>query len=797
MRNLKPVRLYLHICLIGIAVALCPGASLAQQATPTMAQRQSSQIGRVQQNQQNRQVQRGQQVRQQSTSANTVRDASPSATLSGSGKSGRSGIRVNSASSAFEPAKNHSIEYGSVPELGPEATMTLSGPMTAIEFLDTLSLATGWNIVATPAIDDLVLRFWVNELSPAQAIEVLKFNGLYYEFDPKTSFLYVMTSEELLQRRYGGIQDHEFFIEHADLADMEAVLVSLMSPAGRIIADPRTSSILVFDTLDNLEYMVRTVGDLDVPLKPITIDFNYVDADILFDSIEPLLSERGQLQIDPRTHRLIVIDRATNQKDIRNVVEMMDRPLETRSWILNYADPTDIADQVESLVPREMGTIVVNEDIHQITITAIPHRLREIAKLINQWDKKRSQVQIEAYLLTASTNVSRNLGINWSYFGSNGSDPFSLQVGSGGSPDFSTPPGSGQSFTIGQLPRAVALLNPLTGLPITDLAGNTILDGFRGNKVSAVINYLESTGDVTILAHPRVTVQDGEEALFENTTQVPFSQSTSQFGSNVSNSFNSVSTISFIDVGTILRVLPRIAQEGNILLDITSEDSNFIPVTFVANGQENTVPQKTQNRARTQVLVHDQDTIVLGGLRTSNFSDEVDRIPFLGNLPIIGRIFRSTRKEHMHSELLIFITPTIIDTRTHPEAIKLARADDDIAVAMRHDKKGAFGRAVDKLSKRQNEINVAIGQLGGILARGKFVTLESLRKIMEDVNEPAAVRVVIREHPRAPEAIAQRITEMAEEAGLKVSENNFTSAFVPSMNRPETVDIGSSETDQP
>ena len=80
--------------------------------------------------------------------------------------------------------------------------------------------------------------------------------------------------------------------------------------------------------------------------------------------------------------------------------------------------------------------------------------------------------------------------------------------------------------------------------------------------------------------------------------------------------------------------------------------------TIVSADQVSSVPQKTQNRAETLVLVHDKDTIVLGGLRTANFSDTTDSVPLLGSIPLLGRLFRSPRKNHAHSELLIFITTT-------------------------------------------------------------------------------------------------------------------------------------------
>ena len=603
---------------------------------------------------------------------------------------------------------------------------------------------------------ELTLDFWTNEVSPKQAVAILRFNDIHYEYDPDSMFLFVMTKAELLERQHGRLIEYEFEVRYADLSDVEIVLASLLSPAGRLIADPVSAKVLVIDTQDNIDYMKRAVGEIDAWRESQAFELLHVDAEVLMYSVEALLSEGGTMDLDPRTNTLVVTDRPQRLARIAEVVEVLDRELETRTWVIDYADPVEIAESLERIVPEAMGSVVVNEAVHQITVTATPYRLNEIDQRILSWDKKRRQVQIEAYLATASQGFMRNLGINWSYVTTLDGDPLSIEVGSPIRTDGTSP-----------------------GLLLGALTGSQRVT-FLSDNLSAVIDSLDTADDATILAHPRITVQDGEEALFENTTQVPFASSTTTFGNNNNSNLNSNTQIEFIDVGTILRVTPRISTGNTVLLDIAAEDSSFVSVTILANGQENTLPQKTQNKAETQVLVQDQQTILLGGLRTTNFKDTVDRMPVLGGLPLIGRVFRSTEKDHQDRELLIFLTPTIVGENTQPEAVRLAQFDEAVAETMRNDARTALGRIRQKMNGGKNELTVSVGQNGGLLVEAGFVSIDELREILMEAENPKSKTLIMREHPRAPENVAVQITELAEARGMKIRYDSQRMPFVPS-----------------
>ncbi|MBM3289717.1 MAG: hypothetical protein FJY92_06160, partial [Candidatus Hydrogenedentes bacterium] len=587
---------------------------------------------------------------------------------------------------AFEPILNESIPEVDLPDEGELITLNAAdSAVSVIEVLDAVATATGWNVVASQGVEKETIRFWVRDVMPRQVMEILKFNHIHYDFDPNTRFLYVMLDGEFLERKFGDLKRYEFKVSHADVMDIEQVLNGLMSATGRLISDPRTGNIIVWDTQANLDAMRETVKQLDVPLEPRVFMLKHIQADDLLDTIESLLSERGLAQADPRANSIVVTDLPARQDQIGEMIEALDKPLITKTWTLRYIEPKAVAERLENIVSEEVGVITMDEDTHQVSLTATQARVDEVDKMVQDWDVKGQQVQIETFLVSASSNVIRNLSLDWAYFDEISGVPFSIQSGNS-KPDYTGAPEAGQRANVGRYPYRAFLRDDFTNSTIQEvsnpggneagkLTGNTILDpDFKGNRVAVVLDYLDSTGELQILARPRVTVQDGEEATFENTTDKPF-QSVGFTGyggtvidnGGVNDPINDVSSrvipgqVQFIKVGTILKVKPRVNDESNILMTIETEESTAEDKTIIAGGLASTVPQKTQNKAETQVLVNDGQTIVIGGLRSVTVKDDVERVPLLGDLPFVGRLFKTTKKDHLDRELAVFITPTIVD----------------------------------------------------------------------------------------------------------------------------------------
>jgi len=752
---------------------------------------------------------------------------------------------------AAEPAKfeaifQRKVDYPPLPE-GGEMMMELTGPMTVSEFMEDIRIATLWNILISESVQGRPLDFLVTEATPQQAMEILKFHDLYYEYDPDTKYLYVMSVAEWQEREFGDLEQHTFALEHidgeylyamirallssrgsaipdvrtrhihvwdtadnialmkaaaekadvplrkrefrvayADFADIQAALASMLSGNGSLLPDSRTSTILVWDQADVLARMEDALATIDVPVAARTFYVSHVHVDDLIDYLEVMISERGIIQIDPRYNAVIVTDLPGRLDRIEETLAVLDRELETRTWVIDYADLDFVADQIAARIPAEMGEIVVQREVHQITVTGIPSRLDEIDTLIRVWDVQRRQVQIEAFIVEVGSDVEREFNINWSYFGSSDGRPIFIDGGEGFTPDRG-------NLNVGQLPYSVPLYGPLqldaagrlVRPPVTNIEGENVISRIGGNNLAVTLEYLDRKNKATVLSSPRVAVQDGEEATFENKTEVPFVSATTFFNTGAANNFgtiNNTNRVEFIDVGTILRVLPRITTKNNILLDISAEDSNFVEVRILANDLQSTVPQKTVRKAVTQLRIQSGDTVVLGGLRRDRAGQTENRTPLLGDLPGIGRIFRYPNRQSMKNTLLIFITPTIVDEFTDPQARMLAAAEESIAGDHRHNQKSLWGRIANAASRRQNEIAIAVGQHGDIHAEGERADLAGLAELFAEA--PANVKAVLRRHPRAPEATITGILELALESDRKLEFDEDLVPLVPRYRDP-------------
>ena len=704
------------------------------------------------------------------------------------------GARTTAGQIGFDPRLRHAIEYVDPPDEGDPITvgdgMTREGKIPVVELLDMISLATNWNIVSSEAVEAIQVRIWGTNRRPAELLRMLRFFGVYYDWNDEERLLSVMTVEEHVSALYGSIERKEFTIKYAEVADMEAILTALKSPNGLIVVDPRTSQIIVWDAPDNLEEMSSTIVRLDQPLTQEVLSLKYIGSDDVLDSVESMLSEVGLAHSDPRSNTILVRDLPSRQEDIRTMMAALDQRLDTRTWTLNYIEPEVVEERLGNLVPEEMGPVSIDEDTHQISVTAIPELLDEIATIIADWDVKPKQVHIDAYLVSASISVSRGLGISWSYFDERAGSPFALRSGST-TPDYSTAPSEGQQLTIGTLPYQVPLYNFWTGNAITDAEGNTVLNPeFKGNRISAVLDFLDEQGEVKILSRPRVTVLDGEEAVFENTEERPYQEGGyySYGGTDTDNAnYNRVIPlqVQFIEVGTILEVTPRINEEGTILMEIAAEDSTAENATVLVGDQESTIPQKRKSKVETAVMVGDSQTLVIGGLRSTNIEDQVNRVPFLGDIPLFGRLFRDTQKDHTQREFLIFLTPSIVDEFTQPEAGKLAKWEEDASGALRHSSKSLMGRMKDRMYRGENEIGISIGHTGTMFCDGEEVEMEGVQTLLNELPNPKTKTLVLRRDPNAPPEIAVEIAEIAMERGIRVEYDEGPSPYVPAK-RPAT-----------
>jgi len=343
-------------------------------------------------------------------------------------------------------------------------------------------------------------------------------------------------------------------------------------------------------------------------------------------------------------------------------------PLHTQAFQLNYTKADDVARALTgqggsggsgagsantSRLLSTRGTVLSEPRTNQLFVSDIPSKLEEVQAMITRIDIASRQVMIEARIVQASDNFGRALGVKL------GADTFpginlggnSNAVSVGGNYEavgYQTGQITGTApYTDTQFVNFPAQAGVVSSTATAATFALSLFSASASRFLNLELSALEEDGTGRIISSPRVITADQVQAVVESGEELPYQQATS----------SGATSVTFQKANIRLQVTPQITPEGNVILDVeVNKDS--IGQSTSAGFAINT------NHVKTTALVENGGTVVLGGLFQQTESNVVDKIPFLGDIPVLGNLFKSTTKLVTRSELLIFITPRIITDRT-------------------------------------------------------------------------------------------------------------------------------------
>ncbi len=334
----------------------------------------------------------------------------------------------------------------------------------------------------------------------------------------------------------------------------------------------------------------------------------------------------------------------------RQIAELA--PLQTEFIRVRYASAADIvalfdsggAEGTASLIsPR--GSVIVDERTNSLLITDTAAKLREVRDLIDLVDIPIRQVMIEARIVIAQSDVAQSLGIRWGGAGVNINDDDVTSV----SGDLDNVTSINTDISQGLVPEVNfpgALLVDLgvSGASGSFAVGYTSADLFLAAELTA----LETSGSGEVVSQPKVITGDKQQATIKSGTEIPFQES----------SASGETTTSFKEAVLALNVTPNITPDDRILLDlIINQDSVG---DLVPSGTGGFIPSIDTTQLTTQVLVGNGETVVLGGVFRTEDVESTSKVPFLGDIPYLGYLFKTTSSQQTKTETLIFITPRIL-----------------------------------------------------------------------------------------------------------------------------------------
>lgn len=412
----------------------------------------------------------------------------------------------------------------------------------------------------------------------------------------------------------------------------------------------------------------------------------YVNPQDITRTLSPLMSKDGSIIAYPATNSLIVTDSVHNIKKIESLIKALDVPApegkgKINVYYLKHANAEDIAKVLSSLVARIPAappgapppagipsaatilegavTITADKATNSLIIVASPIDYETIKEVVQKLDIRRRQVYVEAAIVEMSLAKQRELG-------------FEFQAVNPIKPGEITAAGGTNFGNIGnavvQGPAGLASMN---GLAVGAVKGTFTFKGVEYLNVGALLRALQTDGDVNILSTPNILTTDNQKAEIMVGENIPFVTGQTQTAATGGGSI--LTSVERKDVGITLKLTPQITSDDNVKLDIYQEISS---VTATAGLNPNIVGPSTSKRsASTTVVIKDRETMVIGGLIRDNVTTTTSKVPLLGDIPLLGWLFKSKTTKVEKTNLMIFITPYII--KNEEDAADITRKKSD------------------------------------------------------------------------------------------------------------------------
>ena len=413
----------------------------------------------------------------------------------------------------------------------------------------------------------------------------------------------------------------------------------------QLLADASGQNIVVSDSVTgNVTLRLQNVPwdqALDIVLRTKGLDKRRQD-NVIIVAPQAELAAREKAELAAR-------------KDVQELA-----PLRSEYLQVNYAKAQDMAGLIKTqsnslLSPR--GSVAVDDRTNTLLLQDTADRLADVRRLVATLDIPVRQVLIEARIVIVNNDFSRNLGARFGFTNNqkNGNTGLVTTTGTAAGTDqaigsaITNVQGTGSIFPVAVPTGNTASNRYNVNLPVSNPAGSFAL-GILGNNfiVDLELSAAQAETQANIISSPRVITANQKEATIEQGVEIPYQQSAS----------SGATTIQFKKAVLSLKVKPQITPDNRIILDLDVHKDSVGTVIVTSSGVN--VPSIDTRSITTQVLVNDGQTVVLGGILETNQREDDTKVPYLGDIPVLGHLFKNTSHKDDKDELMIFITPKIV-----------------------------------------------------------------------------------------------------------------------------------------
>lgn len=459
-------------------------------------------------------------------------------------------------------------------------------------------------------------------------------------------------------------------LKHVAAKDLLPVLNPLKPQSAQIMASPSGNSLVVIDRAGNvarLENLIRRI-DTENENGVEVILLGHASATEVANTLARLMPENnggGKAVADARTNAILLSGDQAARLKLRALVSHLDTPLEnndaTQVIYLRYAKADELATVLASVANTLTGstgkedvaktaTIQAHAETNALIITASPSVFRELQSVVRSLDVRRAQVLIEAIIAEVSDEAAAEIGVQWQATDS-------LDGGEGLIGGTNFPGANGGGSIVGAITNPLSAIGSglnlgyITGISTDPITNKPIYE------LGALAKLLRGDGRTNILSEPSIVTLDNKEAVIKVGQEVPFltGQYTNTGTGGSSQPTNPFQTVERKDVGIELKVTPHINEGDEVALDISQIVSSLAPTP---TGATDLVTNKRE--INTTVLLRDGAMLVIGGLITHEVNESVSKVPALGDIPLLGNLFKYRKSNVLKRNLMVFLRPTIL-----------------------------------------------------------------------------------------------------------------------------------------
>jgi general secretion pathway protein D len=474
-------------------------------------------------------------------------------------------------------------------------------------------------------------------------------------------------------------------IKHVQAATLVSVLKPMLSNGARLMAYAPSNYLVVSDITSNIRQLKRFVSQLDDPDSSAVevIDLSHIsaaEAVHIAGQLKQLQKQELSLVEDGLNNRIIVSGPGIARSAFKVMLQSLDVPSTRQGSVeviyLDYLRAAEIKTVIDGMLQSdtflrlagqsEGGGNSTNtykieiDELNNALILAAPREvIREVNKVIAKLDLPRSQVLIEAVIAELSEDQAKELSAQL-VFSSKNRGAYLTNFDSVLSGLLGATLGGGDEASVSSIARVIPQ-------KVLGIVGD--FDSVTGKGMGLLVQALKTDGATKILSTPSVVTLDNEEATLSVGEEVPFQTGSYTNNSGGNSNSNPFTTINREEVGVILKVKPQISKGDAVRLEIEQESSK------VKDGGTPGLQTTTKTTMQTNVMVQDGELLVLGGLIEDTGKGSSTKVPLLGDIPLLGRLFRSTTKDSKQRVTMMFIRPTILRSQSDAREVTKGRFD--------------------------------------------------------------------------------------------------------------------------